>query len=126
MTQQIKDTIDAGNTAVGVFVDFQKAFDTVNHEVFLKKLEHYGVGKQLLLVIPFNRQQHVTINGINSETKHISRGVPQGSVLGLLFFFIYINDLNACIRFFIIRHFADDTNLLYIIDCLKQRNRNPL
>ena len=43
MTQQIKDTIDSGNSAVGVFVDFQKAFETVIHKILLKKLEHYGV-----------------------------------------------------------------------------------
>ena len=43
MTQQIKEAIDSGNLAVRVFVDFQKAFDTVNHEALLMKLEHYGV-----------------------------------------------------------------------------------
>ena len=129
MTQQIKDTIDAGNIAVGVFVDFQKAFDTVNHKILLKKLEHYGVrglANNWFSSYLSNRQQHVTINGIDSETKPISHGVPQGSVLGPLLFLVYINDLNACIRFSTTRHFADDTNLLYIIDCLKQRNRNPL
>ena len=43
MTQQIMEAIDSGNLAVGGFVDFQKAFDTVNHKIPLKKLEHYGV-----------------------------------------------------------------------------------
>ena len=43
MCQQIRETIDKGNLAVGVFVDFQKAFDTVNHEILLRKLEHYGI-----------------------------------------------------------------------------------
>ena len=94
MTQQIKDTIDAGNIAVGVFVDFQKAFDTVNHKILLKKLEHYGVrglANNWFSSYLSNRQQHVTINGIDSETKHISHDVPQGSVLGPLLFLIYIS-----------------------------------
>ena len=43
MTQQIRDIIENGNIAIGVFVDFQKAFDTVNHNIFLKKLIHYGI-----------------------------------------------------------------------------------
>ena len=43
MTQEIKDTIDKGKLAIGVFVDFQKAFDTVNHQILLNKLNHYGV-----------------------------------------------------------------------------------
>ena len=68
----------------------------------------------------------MTIDGIKSETKPIIHGVPQGSVLGPLLFLIYINDLNACILFSTIRHFADDTNLLHIVDRSKTRNRNPL
>ena len=129
MTQQIKDIIDKGNLAVGVFVDFQKAFDTVNHKILLKKLEHYGVrgiANKWFSSYLANRQQYVTINGIKSETKQIIHGVPQGSVLGPLLFLIYINDLNACILFSTIRHFADDTNLLYTVDYSKPRNRNPL
>ena len=73
-----------------------------------------------------NRQQYVTINGTDSVNKPMHHGVPQGSVLGPLLFLIYINDLNKCIHFCITRHFADDTNLLYIIDKSKRRNRNPI
>ena len=53
---------------------------------------------------------------MESETKPITHGVPQGSVPGPLLFLIYMNDLNACILFSTIRHFADDTNLLHIVD----------
>ena len=129
MTQQIKDNIDKGNLAVGVFVDFQKAFDTVNHKILLRKLDHYGIrgiSNDWFSSYLSNRQQYVSINGINSEVKPMLHGVPQGSVLGPLLFLIYINDLNRCIRFSTTRHFADDTNLLYVIDRSKLRNRNPV
>ena len=60
-----------------------------------------------------------------SDIKPILHGIPQGSVLGPLLFLVYINDLHKCIRFSTTRHFADDTNLLHIIDFSKIRNRNP-
>ena len=120
--------MDKGNIPIWFFVDFQKAFDTVNHKILQSKLEHYGIrGKVNSWFSSYlsNRQQYVSIGGINSETKPIMHGVPQGSVLGPLLFFVYINDLHACIHFSTTRHFADDTNLLYIIDRLKVRNHNP-
>ena len=128
MTQQIKDTMDKGNVAVGVFIELKKAFDTVNHKILLKKLEHYGVrgiANNWFSSYLKNREQYVSISNVKSDTKHIAHGVPQGSVLGPLLFLIYINDLNQCIYFSTVRHFADDTNLLYTIDFSKPRNRNP-
>ena len=121
------DTIDKGNIAVGVFVDFQKAFDTVNHKILLRKLEHYGIrgiANKWFATYLSKRKQYVSINGTFSETKTIEHGVPQGSVLGPLLFLVYINDLHTCIKHSTTRHFADDTNLLHIIDLSKPRNRN--
>ena len=128
MTQQIRNTIDKGNIAIGVFVDFQKAFDTVNHEILLRKLEHYGVrgiANKWFSSYLAKRQQYVSINGSVSQTRYVEHGVPQGSVLGPLLFLVYINNLNNCIRFSTTRHFADDTNLLHTINLSKTRNCNP-
>ena len=127
MTQQIRDIIDKGNLAIGVFVDFQKAFDTVNHEILLRKLDHYGVrglANKWFTSYLTKRQQCVSISGNQSQYRNIQHGVPQGSVLGPLLFLIYINDLNTCIYHSTTRHFADDTNLLYATDLSKPRNRN--
>ena len=99
---------------IGIFLDFSKAFDTVDHAILLKKMSHYGIrGNALKWFESYlsNRKQYVTYNGISSVTKTVKCGVPQGSILGPLLFLIYINDLcSVCKHTFPIL-FADDTNL---------------
>ena len=127
MVQEIRETIENGEFAVGVFVDFKKAFDTVNHAILLKKMEHFGIRgllNQWFRSYLSNRKQYVSIDDIDSSFQTSHHGVPQGSVLGPLLFLIYINDLNQCIRNSTTRHFADDTNIIHKIQN-KQRNRNP-
>ena len=127
MTQQIRDIMESGNIAIGVFVDFQKAFDTVNHNILIKKLNHYGIrgtANKWFESYLNKRKQCVSIAGQQSEYRYINHGVPQGSVLGPLLFLVYINDLHLSIRHSTVRHFADDTNLLYATDKSKPRNRN--
>ena len=83
---------------LGIYLDFSKAFDTVDHVILLKKLAHYGIrGTALKWFESYlnNREQYVTYNGISSSKQRIKCGIPQGSKLGPLLFFIYINDLYA-------------------------------
>ena len=101
MIPQILDAIDIGNIAIGVFGDFKKAFETVNHDILLRKLQHYGIrglANNWFHSYLSNRQQYVSIDGITSGSKAILHGVPQGSVLGPLLFLIYINDLHNSIK----------------------------
>ena len=116
ITEKIKETIDNKKYGCGIFIDLRKAFDTVNHEILLKKLEHYGIrGKALTWFTSYltNRKQYVFLNGECSESKYITCGVPQGSCFGPLLFLIYINDLpniSEVLHFYL---FADDTNIYY-------------
>ena len=115
ITETIREALDNNNFSCGIFIDLQKAFDTVNHEILLQKLNHYGirgVANTWFKSYLSNRTQYVSINGFESKSKNISTGVPQGSVLGPLLFLIYINDLNVAISYSTVHHFADDTNLL--------------
>ena len=114
LLDKIVKALENGEYVIGIFLDFSKAFDTVDHNILLKKLEYYGIRgvcldwfKSYLTV----RKQYVTYNGIPSSTKLIQCGVPQGSILGPLLFLLYINDLpNVCKSADPIL-FADDTNL---------------
>ena len=123
LTEKVRVALDTGNFACGIFVDFQKAFDTVDHEILLKKLEHYGVrhtANKWFRSYLTNRTQYVSINGFDSTLQLMKYGVPQGSVLGPLLFLIYINDLHFAIKYSVTHHFADDTNFLYISKSLKK------
>ena len=108
-------------------MDLQKAFDTVNHEILLEKLNYYGVRGTVnnwFKSYLEDRKQIVSINGYESDIKIIKHGVPQGSVLGPLLFLLYINDLNICIKNSKVYHFADDTNLLHINSSYKKLQKN--
>ena len=96
IVERIQKQLNAGNQTAGVFPDLKKGFDTVGHNFLLEKLDYYGitcVAKDWLRSYLDNRKQFVTLNGSNSSIKPILTGVSQGSVLGLLLFLIYINDL---------------------------------
>ena len=127
IVEKLRKALDDNMFACGVFIDLQKAFDTVNHDILLNKLKYYGVrGIPLKWFQSYlqNRSQFVTVNDVHSFIKHITTGVPQGSILGPLLFLIYINDLHKCIKHSNTYHFADDTNLLHINASLKKLNRN--
>ena len=113
---KIAHAIDDVSHTIGVFLDFSKAFDTINHDILIYKLRHYGIrGKSLDWFRDYlsNRKQFVSINGRDSQLKTISCGVPQGSLLGPLLFILYINDLHNSSHILSFICFADDSNLFF-------------
>ena len=127
ITNRIQEACDSGQYACGIYVDFKKAFDTVNHNILLDKLAYYGVRgteNKWFKTYLTNRKQHVTVSDQTSDNALIEFGIPQGSVLGPLLFLIYINDLNQAIKFRREHHFADDTNLLLVDNSLNKINKH--
>ena len=101
---------------IALFMDLSKAFDTIDHDILLYKLNKYGIRGIVLSWIKSylsNRQQFVSIDKVESSLLNIKCGVPQGSILGPLLFVIYINDIvnSSTVLAFVL--FADDTNLYY-------------
>lgn len=117
--------IDSGKINAVVFLDLKKAFDTVDHEILLSKLNHYGIQGntyQWFKSYLENRTQMCSINGSLSNKCSLSCGVPQGTILGPLLFLLYINDLSNCLLNCQPRMYADDTNLTLVGD---NTNKKP-
>jgi hypothetical protein len=114
LIDMIMSAIDEGDLVVGVFLDFQKAFDTIKHDILLRKLHKYGIrgtAHKWLEDYLANRSQFVSFNNTESIRRNITHGVPQGSILGPLLFVLYINDIIEVSPSLTPIIFADDTNL---------------
>ena len=114
------DNVSANLHTGLVFLDIKKAFDTVNHDILIQKLEHYGIrgiANDLLKSYLRSRKQFVTLDEIeHSDLFQIKTGVPQNSTLGPLLFLLYINDLVNCTSVTSIL-FADDNCLSFSASC---------
>ena len=116
LTNYLYNSLNLKRHAICVFIDFQKAFDTINHAILLRKLDSYGVRGIVLDMFKSyltNRKQRVRIGDCYSDLTSLKVGVPQGSILGPLLFIIYVNDLFQVTEFGRPILFADDTNLLF-------------
>ena len=107
--------MDNGKFSCGVFIDLKKAFDTVNQEILLAKLENYGIRgviKSWFRSYLTDRKQTTEVKNVVSEAETTLCDVPQGSVLGSLLFLLYINDIYDSSSLFAFYLFADDTSII--------------
>ena len=116
IVNDILTNFDQGQFTCCLFIDLEKAFDTVNYDILLPRLERYGfrgVVNDWFKSYLIGRRQYTAVNGCIPDANQVLCGIPQGSVLGPLLFLLYINDLyksSSKIHFYL---FADDTSVTY-------------
>ena len=119
LVDNISKNIDEGNYSIGIFLDLSKAFDTIDHTILLDKLCRYDVRGVTLNWFKHylnDRKQFVSYNNTTSVSTKVTCGVPQRSILGLLLFILYVNDITKVSNIFKINLFADDTSLIHTHD----------
>ena len=122
--EKILEILDNKANADVIYLDFSKAFDKVDHEILLKKLQSFGITGNILNWLKSflsNREQYVIVDGHKSIPEKVLSGVPQGTVLGPLLFILYINDIVNVIKHCHIKIFADDSKLIKMIESLTDR-----
>ena len=116
LTNQILQALSADKFTITVFLDLKKAFDTLDHDILLDKLQHYGIRnlcKNWFISYLCDRYQYTIVNNKMSKSARVKTGVPQGSTLGPLLFLLYINDIvksSSMLKFIL---FADDTSVIH-------------
>ena len=121
--------LDLKKIPINLYLDLSKAFDSLLHEILLKKLQHYGIcGAAINLMASYlkNRKQFVQFEGYKSDMKAICNGVPQGSILGPLLFLVYINDFPNASKVFNFLMYADDTTLYCCLEDIKSDNKEQV
>lgn len=112
---EILSILETGKNADVVYLDFSKAFDKVDHNLVLSKIQNLGIGGKILTWIQSfltNRKQTIIVDGVPSDPSPVISGVPQGSVLGPLIFLILIGDIDEKLKHSSARSFADDTRVI--------------
>ena len=113
-------SMDKGKTTLAIFLDFSKAFDTLDHEILLYIIfYYYGIkGEALFLFCNYltNRRQYTELRGHKSNMSSLKTGVPQGSILEPLLFLLYINDIADITKYLKKIIYADDTTFIADLD----------
>jgi hypothetical protein len=126
LVQSVELNQNSKRHTIIIFLDLKKAFDTVDHNILLLKLEQYGcrgITLQFFASYLANRKQYIKIKNSESPLQEIKYGVPQGSILGPLLFLLYINDIGICKpENGDIKLFADDTAILIAHENLNTLN----